>query len=191
MQDDRYYIELILKGDSTAFNVIVDRYKSRVYTFTLRMVRVPEDAEEIAHDAFVKAYAALPLFKFHCKFSTWIYRIAYNESISFIRRKKLNTVSIDGSMIHGFEKLDNPNILNELGEREKQIWVRNALERLPEDERSIVTLYYYQECSVKEISEITGSSASNVKIKLFRARKRLLLYLGNLKESLMTNQYGT
>jgi RNA polymerase sigma factor (sigma-70 family) len=191
MQDDRYYIELILRGDNTAFSVIVDRYKSRVYTFTLRMVRVPEDAEEIAHDAFVKAFAALSSFKFQCKFSTWLYRIAYNESISFIRKKKLATVSIDGNPGHGYEKPDSINILKELGEREKENWVKNAVERLPEDERSIVTLYYYQECSVKEISEITGSSLSNVKIKLFRARKRLLLYLGNLKETLMANHYGT
>jgi RNA polymerase sigma factor (sigma-70 family) len=173
MQDDKYYIDLILKGDVNAFTTLVDSHKRMVYTFALKMVKVPEDAEEIAHDAFVKAYQSLGAFKQQSKFSTWLFRIVFNECVSRLRKKKIETLSIDEPRFSYLEAEETANIITELNDKEQKAILMKAVDKLPDDERSLITLFYLQECSIKEIVEITGYSESNVKIKLFRARKRL------------------
>jgi RNA polymerase sigma factor (sigma-70 family) len=173
MQDDKYYIDLILKGEINAFTSLVDRHKRMVYTFALKMVKVPEDAEEIAHDAFVKAYQSLSSFKQQSKFSTWLYRIVFNECVSRLRKKKLDTLSIDEPRFNYIEAEETDSFIKELNDREQKAILKMAVDKLPDDERSLITLFYLQECTIKEIVEITGYSESNVKIKLFRARKRL------------------
>lgn len=173
MQDDKYYIDRILKGDVSAYTILVDRHKRAVYTFILKMVKVPEDAEEIAHDAFVKAYQSLGNFKSQSKFSTWLFRIAFNETVSRLRKKKHDVISLDEQKFSYLEVSDTENILNELDELEKQETVKLAIDKLPDIDRSLITLYYNQDCSIKEIAEIMKLSESNVKIKLFRARKQL------------------
>ena len=173
MQDDNYYIDLILKGNVNAFTCLVDKHKGMVYTFALRMVGVAEDAEEISHDAFVKAYMSLRTFKNQSKFSTWLYRIVYNECISRLRKKKLPVRSYDEPGYDYLEPADSFSFLKDIDEREQKEIVQKAINRLPEDERSIISLFYMQECSIKEITEITGYLESNVKIKLYRARKHL------------------
>lgn len=173
MQDDKYYIDRILKGDVNAYTILVDRHKRAVYTFILKMVKVPEDAEEIAHDAFVKAHQSLGSFKSQSKFSTWLFRIAFNETVSRLRKKKYDVISLDEQKFSYLEVSDTENILNELDELEKQETVKLAIDKLPDIDRSLITLYYNQDCSIKEIAEIMMLSESNVKIKLFRARKQL------------------
>jgi len=190
MQDDKYYIDRILKGDANAYAVLVERHKQMIYTFALKMVKVPEDAEEIAHDAFVKAYQSLGSFKNQSKFSTWLYRIAFNESVSRLRKKKLELVSIDEPRFSFLEVSETENILNELNEQERQIIVRNAVDKLPDDERSLITMFYLQECSIKEIAEIMTYSESNVKVKLFRARKRLWEKLRYAFNDIIIPEYG-
>jgi len=191
MQDDNYYIDRILKGDVNAYTELVERHKSMIYTITLKMLKVPEDAEEVAHDAFVKAYQSLGNFKYQCKFSTWLYRIAFNESVSRLRKKKLDLVSIDEPRFSYLEVSDTESILNELNEQERQSVLRKAVDKLPDDERSLITLFYLQECSIKEIAEITAYSESNVKIKLFRARKRLWEKLKYAFNDIKVKEYGT
>ncbi len=191
MQEDKYYIDRVLNGDTHAYTTLVERHKRMVYTFALKMVKVPEDAEEIAHDAFVKAYRSLGSFKHQCKFSTWLYRIVFNESVSRLRKKKPDTLSIDEPRYNYLEIQETGSFLNELDEQEQQSIVRKAIDKLPDDERSLITLFYIQECSIREIVEITSYSESNVKIKLFRARKRLwerLQYAFNDKK---IKEYGT
>ncbi len=150
-----------------------------IYSFALKMVKVPEDAEEIAHDAFVKAFQSLGSFKNKCKFSTWVYRIAFNQSVSHLRKKKLDVVSLNEPRFSYFELSETENVLSRLDEQERQTMLQKAVDKLPDDERGVITLFYLQECSIKEIAEITAYSESNVKIKLFRARKRLWEMLKN------------
>ena len=78
--NDEYYIDLIINGDTNAFEVLVDRYKDMVFTLTLRILKNREEAEEAAQDTFMKTYKSLSRFKGDSKFSTWIYKIAYNTS---------------------------------------------------------------------------------------------------------------
>jgi RNA polymerase sigma-70 factor (ECF subfamily) len=191
MQDDKYYIDQVLKGNVNAYTALVERHKRLLYTFALKMVRVPEDAEEIAHDAFVKAYQSLGTFKHECKFSTWLYRIVFNESVSRLRKKKLELISMDEPRYSYLEVEETDNFLKELSDQEQNAAVRKAIEKLPDDERSIITLFYLQECSIKEIIEITSYSESNVKIKLFRARKRLLEKLKYAYNDRKIQEYGT
>lgn len=94
-QDDIYYIEKVVGGDINAFGYLVEKHKRMSYTFALKLVKVPEDAEEIAHDAFVKAYQSLKDFRHESKFTTWLYKIIFNLSVSRLRKKKLEIMSID------------------------------------------------------------------------------------------------
>jgi RNA polymerase sigma factor (sigma-70 family) len=177
LQDDSYYIGLVLRGDPRAYTVLVDRHKQLIYSFALRMLRVPEDAEEVAHDAFVKAYQSLASFRRESRFSTWLCRIVYNESVSRLRKKKLPIHSFEEPGFAKFDLAATDQSVQEMNEQEQQAVIDLALGVLPEDERSIISLFYLHEQPVKEIAGIMGLSESNVKIKLFRARKRMWEYL--------------
>ncbi len=172
-ESDNVYIEKVLAGDQGAFRFLVDKHKDLVYTIALKITGKKEDAEEIAQDAFLKAYQKMSSFQSRSKFSTWIYRIAYNTAISKVRKKKvihldIEDMSIDDSMID--------NIQDEISEqhhKEKNKLVDACLKKLNEKDYTIVSLFYLKEHTVDDISEITGLSKSNVKVKLHRIRNKL------------------
>jgi RNA polymerase sigma factor (sigma-70 family) len=176
-QSDEYYIQGVLKGNISEFAILVERYKDMVFTIAARITGKREDAEEVAQDIFVKAYQGLASFKSNSKFSTWLYAIAYNQSISFIRKKQLNTLSIDqiGTALH--ETYGEADMQMIRLEEIPQEYASKALNMLDKTDQIVLTLYYQNENQVKEISKITGLSISNVKVRLFRARKKLLTEL--------------
>jgi RNA polymerase sigma factor (sigma-70 family) len=180
--EDIQLIEKTLKGDLLSFEKIVRKYNSIVYTLALRILKNHEEAEELSQDVFVKVYSALATFNHKSKFSTWIYKITFNNSINRLRSQKkyFDTQEINENMITGF--YDQNDYHEE--EEEKKI-ILDCISALPETERIIITLYYYDDMPVKEISEIIGISPANVKVKLFRSRQKLY---GDLKEKL---QYET
>jgi RNA polymerase sigma factor (sigma-70 family) len=171
LKEDSYYISEVLSGNTSAYAKLVEKYQLLAYTLALRMVKNSQDAEEIAQDAFVKAYESLKSFRGKSKFSTWLYRIIYNTSISMLRKKQLEMVKIDEKPEFVFNLVHHDD-LNEENEYTLKA-LEKALEILDPDERFLITLYYYKDVSVDEISEITGLSGSNVKVKLFRSRKKL------------------
>jgi RNA polymerase sigma-70 factor (ECF subfamily) len=173
ISDDIYFIEKVNGGDVNAFTYLVEKYKRPAYTFALKLLKVPEDAEETAHDAFVNAFQSLKEFRRESKFSTWLFRIIFNLAISRLRKKKLEIISIDDDKSVAYNIAGHENLFNALTDQEQNLLVRNAVDRLPDDERVVITLFYLNDCAVKEISEITGINDSNVKVKLFRARKKL------------------
>ena len=173
LQDDTYYIDKVLHGEVNAYTFLVDRHKRMAYTLALKILSVPEDAEEAAQDAFVKAYQSLKDFKGESKFSTWLYTIVYHLSVSRLRKKQLKTVSIHDEHFRTFDVVDTYHFLSRITNDEQSAMVRSAIEKLSGEEQALVTLYYLNESSVKEISGITGDTESNVKVKLFRVRKRL------------------
>ena len=183
-RDDTWYIERVLKGDTQYFSYFVDKYKDVVFSIALKVLRNREDAEEMAQESFVKAFKSLHTFKGEAKFSTWLYRITYNNCISEVRKKKLKFVSTDEVQIS-----DEPEemYLDGIPAENRAKYVKAALEKLPEDEYILILLYYFEDKSVDEISEITGLTASNAKVKLFRARKKLYTILNEmLKEDIYT-----
>lgn len=172
-ETDEIIIGRVLNGEKNAYALLVDKYKDRVFSLVKGIVKNHELAEEVSQDVFVKAYSALEKFRKDAGFSTWIYRIAYNASISAIRRKNFRTNSYDEQL----DKTSAPDQL-EIAEREEQKEqksqrLKKALNELKPDERLILILYYYEEKSVEEIALSAGLSTSNVKVKLFRIRNKL------------------
>ncbi len=143
------------------------------------MTQSPDDAQEIAQDTFVKAFQSLHRFKWQSKFSTWLYQIAYYSTINFLRKNKISTTSISDI---DYENADE-SILSSMQQTERKKYINAAFEKLMVDERAIVTLFYLEEHSIDEISEITKLSKPNVKVKLHRTRKKLYGILQDLLQN--------
>ena len=175
--NDQYYINQLLHGDTKAMTVLVGRYKDLIYTLALRMLKNREEAEEVSQDTFIKMYKSLAKFKGDSKFSTWLYKVAYNNCLDRIKKnkKQWNDVAINEFTEHQIKTLDNA--LDTLVEEERQQTIQNCLQLLPSDESFLLTLYYYEDLSLEDISKIVGITANNVKVKLFRSRKKLTTIL--------------
>lgn len=176
---EKYCIERITKGDHEAFSWIVDKYKDQVYTLCLRMLSSVEDAEEAAQDVFIKVYKSISSFQGKSKFSTWIYRITYNQCISIIRRKVKLIDLVDELPDTEIDK-NSIDALDELKQKDRAIYIKQALEALPETDAFILTLFYYEELSLEEICEVTAQTNNNVRIRLHRARKKMYVVLEDL-----------
>lgn len=151
---------------------ILDQYGDLVMTICKRILIDQRLAEEATQDTFIKAYKNLDRFRGDCSLKTWIYRIAYHTAIDYSRKKKQQLVSFEEISFDGpNDSTENPH--RNMEDREQQIWIQKSIGRLPTEQAALITLYYLEEKNVKEVSEITGLSESNVKIKLFRARKSL------------------
>jgi RNA polymerase sigma factor (sigma-70 family) len=174
LKKDNYYIGRILKGKTSEFAFLIDKYKEMIFTLAFRITGNREDAEEVSQDVFLKAYYGLAEFRGTSKFSTWLYKIAYNQSISRIRKKQPAILSYD-SFESGINELqDEKDIRHEQLDNIPDIYVRQALEKLEETERVILTLFYQDDLNIREIADVSGLSISNVKVKLFRGRKKLV-----------------
>ena len=172
-QSDNFYIDKVLNGDVNAYASLVDKHKNMIFSIALKIVRNREDAEEIAQDVFVKVYQSLVTFKKESKFSTWLYRIVYNAAISKTRKKNLETTNINYDIVENYSEDEINDNLNRLEENEQKKIINTVLKKLNVEDHLLVTLYYFEEKSVEEISEIANISQSNVKVKLFRTRKKL------------------
>ncbi len=166
--NDTQLIGRILDGDTTGYALLVDRYKDLAFTIAYRILGKREDAEEVVQDAFVKAFRNLSSFRQKAKFSTWLYRIIYNTAISRHRQKKLHWQSIEEIKVPE----DAAEFLAE-DEVDRHKLLETAMQQMPEEDRILLTLYYVDESSVDDLHSILNISKANVKIKLFRARKRL------------------
>lgn len=188
--DDQHYINLIINGDTNAFAVLVDRYKELVFTLTIRMLKNKEEAEEVSQDTFIKVYKSIERFKGDSKFSTWIYRIAYNTSLDRLKknRKYFNDVAIDEFTEHQVKTIDNA--LSKLENEERNQAIQKCLAQLPSDDAFILTLYYFEDQSLDEISKVIGLTPNNVKVKLFRSRKKLATIMRAQLEPEIIEHYG-
>jgi len=175
--NDQVYIDSILNGDTNAFAVLVGRYKDLVFTLALRMMKHTEEAEEAAQDTFVKVYKSLNKFKGDSKFSTWIYRVAYNTCLDRLKKNKRQqyTVEINEYTAHQVKTLDNA--LDKIEAKEREQAIQDCLALLPSEDSFLLTLYYFEELSLEEIGKIVDLKPNNVKVKLFRSRKKLATIL--------------
>ena len=187
---DQYYIDKVISGDTQAFSVLVDRYKHMVFTLAMKILKNREEAEEVSQDAFVKAYTALPTFKGASKFSTWLYKIAYYRSLDYLKRqgRSLNVGAVDVNTV--FNLATTEDLLESLDLNERKVIIKNAISELPENDSLLITLHYLEEQSLKEISDLMGISVNNVKVRLFRSRKRLAVILQNKLEPETLRNYG-
>ncbi|WP_274475962.1 RNA polymerase sigma factor [Mangrovimonas aestuarii] len=187
IKDDQHYINEVLAGNMQAFATIVNRYKDLVFTLALRMLKNREEAEEVAQDTFIKLYRSLGKFKGESKFSTFVYRVAYNSSLDRIKKLKKHyaDVSIDANHYNTLKTTDNS--LLETTERAEA--VKSCINQLPGEDAVLITLFYYEEQSLKEISKITGMKENHVKVKLHRSRKKLAEIMKNNLEPIMIEGY--
>lgn len=176
-REDSYYIKKVLSGNLPSYAILVEKHKNLAFTLALRIAKNHEDAEEIAQDAFLKAYNSLNSFKEESKFSTWLYKIVFNTAISKMRKKQMQNVSIDEGTIGNTIRDKQVNGLDNLHKKERKKIIAEAINRLKEEESVVMTLYYLNENNLMEIEEITGFSNSNIKILLHRGRKKLLFEL--------------
>ncbi len=183
--EDIHWVDEVLKGKTENFAQVVDKYKDKIFSLAMGMLKHKEEAEEATQDVFVKIFKALPKFQHKAKFSTWIYRIAYNECISRLRKHKVQTISVEDNFTNNLIAAEE----KEEGWQETEIrshLLHKALDGLPEIERGLVHFFYFENLSVEEITRISGLSVSNVKIKLFRIRKKLFTQLHPLKSTVLT-----
>ena len=188
--NDQHYINKILEGDSKSFAILVDRYKDLVFTLALRMVKNREEAEEVSQDTFLKVFKSLNKFKGDSKFSTWIYRVGYNTCLDRIKKNKRaqRTVAIDEFTEHQIKTLDNA--LDNMEMEERKLAIQHCLQLLPSEDSYLMTLYYFEELSLEEISKIIDITVNNVKVKLFRSRKKLATILKQRIEPEIIESYG-
>ena len=172
-KDDNFYLEQIKRGNTDAYAMLINKHKTMAFNVALRITHNREDAEEVIQDAFLKVYYSLKDFEGKSKFTTWLFRIVYNQAISKIRKKTIDQHTIDEEIIDNFTVSEISNGLTYLKAEEQTKYINLALAKLTEEDSTIVTLFYLNESSVEEVSEITGLSEANVKVKLHRSRKKL------------------
>ena len=171
--EDQVYINKVKNGDPASYTCLVDRYKNMAYTIALRILRNVEDAEDAAQESFVKAYQQIHQFESKSKFSTWLYTIVYRVSVSKLKEKRILAVEISDAIGEEYASDFAVPQLENINLAEQQKYIKEAIARLPETEGLLITLFYMNDSPVKEIEAITGLSESNIKVKLFRARKIL------------------
>ena len=165
---DQELVARILAGEQDAFTVLVTRYKDYMYTIAIRIAGNEEDAADVAQETFVRAYKALGRFRGDSKFSSWLYRIAVNRSLTHLKRRKRRGVPVDieaGPHIEAGgverERQSTPEELV-LGKELRQR-VRDAVDELPAQYRAVVTLFYLEEKSYKEVSATLGIPMGTLK----------------------------
>lgn len=176
--DDAELVRRILGGEGDLFTDLVDRYKTRLYRFIERYTNDAEDARDVTQDVFIKVYGALDSYDSKYKFSTWLFRIAGNAAIDQLRRRRVKTVPLEfPNDEDGARTIDprdlRPDPLAELGRARLRKALDEAIERLPDDYRELISLRHYGELPYEEIAELKGLPLGTVKNKLFRARQAL------------------
>ena len=193
-------IQRVQRGDVNAFESLVTAYEKNVYNLALRMTGSPEDAEDMAQEAFIKAYNSLPSFRGDSKFSVWLYRIVSNVCLDFLRKKNRRiTVSLSAEDDDGEDvQLDLPDMSQSPEELLEKKLTRESVQRglasLPPDARQILLLREIQGLSYEEIGETLGLEPGTVKSRIFRARKKLCAYLlsdGNIPDSFSSESSGS
>lgn len=191
LHDFKLIDKAIKDNDQNAYSEILNSYKNSIYYTILKMIRNPDDAEDLTIEAFSKAFKNLHKYKKEFTFSTWLFRIATNNTIDFIRKKKLSTTSIHTSFKdEGGKNIEidikdsnlNPNQLTI--KKEKIILVRKLVDKLPEKYKKLVKLRYFKELSYKEISDKTNSPLGTIKAQLFRARDLLFEIMKDKKSEI-------
>ncbi len=176
-EDDVNLIRKILSGDDAAFNILVEKYQKSIHDLAWRKIHDFHYAEEIMQDTFLKAYRKLPTLKNHNQFAGWIHVIANRLCIDWVRKQKPAMQSLENTRPEEIEKSSYTHHISEQRVTERVEYchelVQKLLEKLPENERTVVTLYYLDEMSTKEIGEFIGVSVNTITSRLQRARKRL------------------
>ncbi|RZL50913.1 MAG: sigma-70 family RNA polymerase sigma factor [Pedobacter sp.] len=174
-ETDLALINAVLAGETAQYAVLVKRHQRFVFTLAMRFAKNREDAEEVAQDCFIKAYRALGTFKQTSKFTTWLYTIVYTTAMTFLRKKRLDTQSIndDENILQIANAGNDFDAGNSAEKKSSYVYLNQAINMLLPDDAAIITLFYKGEQSLEEIGEALSMEPNTVKVKLHRARIRL------------------
>ncbi len=186
---DARLVQRASAGDVAAFGVLVERYQRPMTALVARMTANMDDVDDIVQEVFVRAWKGLPRFRGDAQFSTWLYRIAVNTTIKFrSRRQNEQALSLSAETLTGGIDALSSTLTSEGGDpfhsaqrREQEDLVRRAVLALPEKQRAVVVLHYFEGHSCEEISHIVGCSVGTVWSRLHYACKRLKGTLGALE----------
>jgi RNA polymerase sigma-70 factor (ECF subfamily) len=177
--EDSAIIADALAGDSRAYQRLMDKYHDAIFNFIYRMVHDREQVEDLTQEAFIKAFGSLKSFNEEYAFSTWLYKIATNNSIDFIRKKKLQMFSIDKPIESKdsdftFELPDDSYEADrELISDQRALMLNEAIDQLPEKYRMVIRLRHVEERTYEEIARMLKLPIGTVKAHIFRARELL------------------
>lgn len=174
-------INIILQGNKDKFRLLVERYQSMIFRTCIGFLHEKDEAEDLTQEIFIQVYQSLKSFKGRSAFSTWIYRIAVNASLNRIRKNSRNRIldRIDSVFVAGKEKeiilpvYENEDPESILIRLEKSKWVQEALDSLPENQRTAIVLSKYDDLSQKEIAEVMNLTEGAVESLMQRAKSNL------------------
>jgi len=172
---EKIYIQKVLNGDTDAFRFIIKNYKDMAYSLAMSVVKDEFVAQEVLQTSFVRAFSSLDTFKGKSKFSTWLYRIVVNEAFKVLKKKENNVIIYGEPSFNTASEIDD--FASKIEEDEQRYYINEALEKLSPKESLALRLFYLEENSIEEITEITGWSCSNIKVILHRARVNMRLIL--------------
>lgn len=175
-QSDQELVQEVRNGKREAFTELMRRYQERVYWVARRIVGNHEDADDVVQETFIKAYTGLGDFRGDASFFTWLYRIAVNLSLNTIRKRQVLNYLRDSPLLSRIFSLeDDPHQIVEARELESRL--ERAISLLPEKQRSVFILRYYEDLSYEEIAQILKTSVGGLKANYFHALKKVQQYL--------------
>lgn len=177
--DESRLIRRIVNGETALFALLAERYGGAVYSLVVRIAGCPEDAEELAQDAFLKAYRHLSRFDGRSSFATWLYRIACNTALSHVRSRKRAWRNVGENRLANFAGDASAPFDDADGKQALLEALTAAVARLEPEERALVTLFYYESVPVAECAKIMELTEANVKVRLHRIRKKLYATLND------------
>ena len=185
---DEARVRAVLSGDRDRFELLVERYQTRLVNYLYRMVRNLEEAHDLTQEVFIRVYQALDRYDSQYRFSTWLFRVAQNAAIDVIRKRRIQLVPLTRRADEGSDATvdlelpdGQPTALESLQGRELDASIRAAIDTLPWEYRELILLRHYGELAYEEIAEVKAMPLGTVKNKLFRARQML-------KQQLLGNQ---
>jgi len=185
---DQDLVRRSLEGEESAFNEIINRYKRGVYTLIIRMVGRPEEADDLCQETFVRLYSSLSSYDPRYKFSSWLFKIANNLTIDFLRRQRPEVASLDDTVDTGDDTLaiqvkdKGMDPLGRVESMELYAKIKEAIGNLPVDYRRVILLRHLEDMSYEEIAGVTGLPLGTVKTLLFRGRRLLRKRLRTVRD---------
>jgi len=179
---DLELIELYQKGNEASFSELVRRYQEKVYWIARRFVNDHDQADDIAQEVFIKVYRALGNFRAESSVYTWLYRITVNVSLNAVRKQRIRDfLRIDELFEYPGEDSERPDVILEQTEQ-KQL-IEYAIQKLPEKQKSVFILRYYEELPYEDISKILQTSVGGLKANYFHAVKKIGEYVNRAQRT--------
>lgn len=180
-KSDLYYIKLVKRGEVDAFVHIVKQYDRMVFTIVNKVVGRRVESEDITQEIFIKVFQSLEKFREESEFSTWLYRVAYNTAISELRKRKNLKLTFDDNY-DNISDDDISDIIDDVDIEQQLVYLNAILGKMPTEDALLISMFYLNEHTIKDISEIVGQSVANIKVRLHRIRKYMNVEMTKLIE---------